>query len=235
MKTNEILILPTDYLYPTKEERMLANLAYPNIEKFGFEEKHEFQLFFEDKKKNVEVKREVDLYNWDMCLLNKLGMLRDSYIFLFTSYQRGITNGFKGKGIINRKLFDYYTEIFYYFFFSTRDIIFQILNVYCDFILTESEVSIPTISSKIKNTEFEVIFDTFMKATIDASKFRNNFTHKFPLNHPDYRGTIINDNGMESYGFGGGKVTSYDTYMENINSSNTALAEFVDSLRIVFK
>ncbi|MDO9154632.1 MAG: Cthe_2314 family HEPN domain-containing protein [Paludibacter sp.] len=235
MKTNEIHIMHTDYQYPTKEERRLANLAYPNIEKFGFEDKHEFQLFIEDKKKITEVKRVVDLYHWDMCLLNKLGMLCDSYIFLFTSYQRGITNGFKGKGIINRFFFEYYMEIFYYFFFSTRDIITQILNVYCDFKLTESKVSILKISSKIKNTEFEVIFDKFLIATTDASEFRNNFTHKFPLNHPDYRGTIINDNGMESYGFGAGGATSYDTYMENINFSNKALAEFVDSLRIKFK
>ena len=235
MKTNEIVILSSDYQYPTKDERHLASLVYPKIENFGFGYKNEFQLFFEDKKKNIEVKREVDLYHWDTCLLNKLGKLRDTYTFLYTCYQREITNGFTGKDIINKYLFDYYTEIFYYFYFSTRDLIAQIINVYCDLKLTESDVFIPKISSKIKNTVFGAILDTFLKATSDASKFRNNFTHTFPLNYPDYRGTIIKDNGKESYGFGGGKSTSHETYMDNINYSYKVLDEFVSSLRIEFQ
>lgn len=235
MKTNEIIILSSDYQYPTKEERLLASLAYPTIENFGFEYKNEFQLFFDDQKKNNEVKREVDLYHWDTCFLNKLGKLRDTFTFLFTCYQRVITSGFTGKDIINKYLFDYYTEIFYYYFFSTRDLIAQIINVYCDLKLTESDVFIRNISSKIKNTVFGDILDTFLKATSDASEFRNNFTHKFPLNYPDYRGTIINDNGNESYGFGGGLTTTHETYMGNIDYSYKVLDEFVSSLRVEFE
>jgi hypothetical protein len=236
MGTKKIILKSSDYKYPTKDERIMANKICPLIKSFGFEYKNEIQLFLQDKYKFGEVKREVDLFQWDCCLLNKLGKLQETLVYLNTNYLRG-QNDIANEQPINDYLFDYYTEIYYYYFFSSRDLIAQILNVYTDLNFHEDKVSLNKIASKIINPVIKELILNFSSSNSIkiANDFRNAFTHKFPSNYADYRGTVSMLNGVTTYGVGRGNLINSNDIIENIIDSQKILKEFIDSLRVQFR
>ncbi len=192
MKNNTIIVGAEDYKYPSNEEREEAENSYPNLSNFGFDYKNELVEILKNKKSLSETKKEVNLFWWDNCLLNKFGKLHLSYINTYVNYMRYSSESEEilKKGIsIHRLQFDFYSETYYYFLFSARDVIFQILNLFYNLDIEESRVSFKTITKKmINNNVREMILKLDDKLKV-ASEIRNSFTHKFPKNQKDYRMT----------------------------------------------
>lgn len=223
----------SDFKYPTKEERKLANSNYPKLRNFGFEYVNEIISIF-DNNPMEEVHKKSSLYYWDLCLLNKLGKLSETYIFVYTNYNRGIPDSFdkmSQKEFLNRFLFDYYAEIFYYHYFSTRDIIGQVLNIFYNLKLEEDEVFVGSLISKISDNKVKKKIIKFNNSTKKTRDYRNSFTHRFPMNHPDYRPLFIQENGHNKFIAGSGKHIKPIEFMININKSLQILDNFMTELK----
>lgn len=236
MTNKKIIIKASAFKFPNKEERKEANKDYPKLKRFGFEYIHEISLLSTDIEFE-EVKRKTDLYHWDICLTNKLGKLRESYILLVTNNKQGVIDNFDvldKKLKLNKFLFDFYTEIYHYYFFSVRDIILQILNVYYNLKL-EDGFYLKDFKNKIKNNKkIMEIIDDFLDSTKNTNDNRNTFTHRFPINFPDYRPKITQYNGMETYSAGAGYYKKPSELMKDIKFSISKLDKFISDLRIEF-
>ncbi|MFA6806800.1 MAG: Cthe_2314 family HEPN domain-containing protein [Bacteroidales bacterium] len=229
-----MIIKSSDYKYPTKEERAKIRENCQYIEPFGFEYQSEIKMIFQDNIAFDEVKRKVDLFYWDYCLLNKLGKLMESYILLNTSYQRQSTDQTENEEVINNYLFDYYIEIYYYYFFSARDLIAQIINVFYGLKIEEDNVKFHNLGHKLNNKTINIILSDFTKITKATSDFRNSFTHRYPSNYLDGRGELINRDGKVGYGFGNQTITEPKDFISNIVESHQAMANLVKLLKFEF-
>lgn len=233
----KIILKSSDYKYPSTEERKDVESNYPRIENFGFEYVSEIKSIF-DNNPLESVKRESYLFHWDICLLNKLGKLHETYIFLVTNYNRGVPDKFDEttiKEYLNSHLFDYYAEIFYYYYFSVRDNIGQILNVYFNLNFEENEVYFNKIASKISDIKVREIIEDFINLTTKISKFRNAFAHRFPLNYPDYRPNLSQKDGNKIYSGGRGDYIKPSEFIDNINESLSHLEKFMRELKLEIK
>lgn len=232
MTTKTIIIKSSDYKYPTREER--TQFSSGLITPFEFENLSEIKMFFEDILPPEEVKRKSDLVEWNICLLNKLGKLNETYVLLNTSYERDKKQKSVEKTIDNY-LFDYYTEIYYYYFFSARDLIAQIINVFYNLGINENNVDFKKLCENEKLNSIKDLLIDFSNATKTTNEIRNSFTHRFPKNYPDSRGAIIRDNGRVGYGFGGSKVINPEDFIKNINESQNYLTTLILRLKVEFK
>ncbi len=227
------VIKADDFKYPSLDERRKANLNYPNLKNFGFKYTSEI-ISILDNYPMEEVKRRSHLYYWDICLLNRLGKLRETYIFLFTSFSRGFADGFdkiSEKDFINHFLFDYYAEIFYFYFISTVDNIGQILNIYFNLGKDEDKVHFKKLASKIDNIIVKNLIKNFIENTSQTEDYRNAYTHRFPLNHPDYRPELSHVNGHKVFSWGSGRYIKSTEMMKKINESLSFLDSFMSELK----
>jgi hypothetical protein len=238
MVKRKVIHKASDFKYPTREERKIANVDYPSLKRFGFEYIEELPLLLSGKMKAIEVTKYSHIFQWDICLLNKLGKLHESYVFLITHYNRGIPDDYTihtDKESLNNFLFIFYTETFYYLFFSIRDMIAQIINVYCDINLSEEEIYFNKFIPLIKNQEIKESFMSFKKLTKPTSDLRNNFTHRFPINHPDYRPTLETKDGKTIYIIGTGNYIKPSIFVNDVKSSLLILYNFINDLRNILK
>ena len=234
MIEHSITIKSSDYKYPTKEERVRVHADSRSLSPFGFEDIDELKALFEERLPFEEVKRLSDLYSWDTCLLNKLGKLTETNVLLKTSYQRGLLEQTEIEKAINNYLFDYYTEIYYFYFFSARDLIAQIINVFYKLKIKDTDVDFGRLVNNKKLTIINKIMTDFFTTTKATNEIRNSFTHRFPSNYPDKRAEIIEDNGRISYGFGSDTVIPAKDLVDNINESQNKLADLIMKLKVEF-
>lgn len=216
------------FKYPTDNERTDALQSYPELSYFEFKSTSSINL-------PAEFNKEIHLYYWDKCLQSKLEKLQSSYVYTKTHYERGIPENeenFTNTNYINRTQFDFYIEIFYYYFISTRDILFQIVNIYYDFGLPENGVSYKALKEKKRNEEIIALIDNFNENISDSSEIRHSITHRYPLNHDDGR-TEFDDRSKDySYlTFKTKKAISRSELIEDMNQSLTHLSEFVNQLK----
>jgi hypothetical protein len=234
MIKHSITIKSSDYKYPTTEERARVRAESRLLSPFGFEYNSEIKMLFEDNLPSEEVKRISDLYEWDMCLLNKLGKLSETNVLLRTSYQRGQVEQIEIEKAINDYLFDYYTEIYYFYFFSARDLIAQIINVFYKLKIQDKDVDFRKLVQNQDLLFINDILTDFHTATKKTNDIRNSFTHRFPSNYPDRRVNIINNNGRIAYGFGSETVITPKDLIENIIESHNRLADLIMKLKVEF-
>ena len=235
---NIVIFKSNDFKYPSQDERKEAIKGYPDLECFDFEHKSGIKSILTDKMPLKEASRKENLFWWNSYLQNRLGSLQESYIYMITNYNRGFSDGYlkcHENEYINKFLFDYYAEIFYYYLFSTKDIIAQILNLYFSIDLDEEKVYVnksflENISGKDKG-----LFKNFDKATEEAKKIRNSFAHRFSPNHPDYRLVYSIHNDSESVRIGGRIFTSSDKIVKNINNSLKKLQTLILDLKKIMK
>jgi hypothetical protein len=181
-----------DFKYPTIEERKTANAILPKFSSFKFEYQSGIALIFNRELSPKEIEKRANLFYWDICLGNKFGKLRETYIYLLTNYYRGFNedcskSSFSGDSI-NHFLFDYYSEIFYYYYFSSIDIILQIINLYYTIGISEMKIRLnDEFLKKIKDEDVKKLLNTFKENTKEASELRNSFTHRFTPNLPENR------------------------------------------------
>lgn len=203
MATKAITLRADDFRYPTKEERKKAKERHPELQHFDFKYQHELEAVLVNGKSLKEASSNNNLYWWNICLLNRLGKLSETYTYLFTSYDRsfpGTSNKYTQEEAVNRLQFDYYAEVFFYFFVSVRDTAGQIINIYYQLGKTEFgqrfdekffnkiEAIDPTIGKLLRS---------FDDATAKAIDLRNSFTHRFSPTESDYRTVCIEQDGTE--------------------------------------
>ncbi len=234
MKQKKIILRADDFKYPSLEEKRIASKFFPKFSNFGFENDIEIISILERNKTISETNRANNLYWWDFCLQNKLAKLNNSYINTITNYNRCIpekTSEYEKINYINRIQFDFYAETFYYFLFSARDIILQILNIYYNIGLEEYKVNSKMIMSKISESKIVTLIERFSNDLETASDIRNGFTHRFPINQPDYRTKLSDNNGNEMLSFGSGNTTMPKEIVSNINESLIVLADFIEQIK----
>lgn len=235
MKKNTIYIKSEEFKYPSKKERAEAEIKFPTLKNFGFEYNNGIESILKNEKSFYETNKVVNLYWWDNCILNKIGKLNNAYVNTFANYNRDlIENGdepIKGK-YIHRLQFDFYAETVYYFLFSARDVVFQILNIYYDLEIKEYNVSAKSIKQKMTNSSISELLMNLEKDFETASKIRNSFTHKFPKNQKDYRMNYSKVGDSERLSAGSGNELKPQEIMENIDESLRNFASFLNELRL---
>lgn len=228
------------FRYPSREERKVAGKDLRPIETFPFPYQNKFGFVMQNISVDMPVDpvaidaagtRKENLWWWSHCLQNRFGKLRETYIYVMTSYNRGFDDDVQNRSadkVINKLLFDYYAEIFYYFFSSVQDIIAQVLNIYFEFDLDETEVSFDKVLKKIKPLNatkaknLYTLLAAFDGTTGQATKLRNSFTHRFSPTEPDYRAVLSNINKKKR-----GNFIKSDKIVKNIKASMTRLSQLM--------
>lgn len=229
-------IKASDFIYPSRKERKEISKGYPKISIFNFPYVNEFESLIESRKNPEIVHKENNLYWWNNCLQNKLGSLYQSYINTLTHYNRGVPDGrivkYEASNIPTLLQFNFYSEIFYYFFFSACEITGQIVSIYYDLPLTEKEVSLNKVCKKIEDRGVKDILTEFMEKNERASEFRNAFTHRFPKNRPDYRTKMEETDGKKMLHFFNKPEVLPRDIIENIKASLNNLSVLLESLQV---
>jgi hypothetical protein len=239
MKNKNILLKARDFKYPNERERKQAMKNFPKLEKFYFEYKNDFELFFSENLRAKEVHRIYNLYWWDECLGNRIGFLGETYTYVFTQELRGLKYGAANNENIlqvNKILFEYYLELFYHFFISTRDIVLQILNLYFRVGYEEEKVSFnpetPKLFDKLPTSVLTTVKSFYNNVDIrKAVKLRNSFTHRYTPTGPDYRLEFKIVDGKETLAGGGIKRESNESFINNINKVLTHLSIYLNDLK----
>ncbi len=235
MSKKEIIIKADDYKYPSLDERKEVIKNYPTLTSFGFKYKSGLESLINDELSFDDALKKENLYWWDNCLLNRFGTLKETYIFMLTSYKRGFNDDYSNCShleIVNRLQFDYFAEIFYYYFFSSRDIIAQIIRLYYKINIKENKLHFnEDFIRKINEVKVKDSSMAFLKATKVASEFRNGFAHRFTPTISDYRINITEEEGKRYLNFGIGNFTKSKKIVENIDYSLTSLITLIDELK----
>lgn len=230
------MIIESDqYKYPSKEEGLEAQKKIPYFNCFGFKHKSVLESVFVANQSFDSASKSGNLYHWDECLVNRFGKLRQTYIYTITNSNRGFLDDYSESvphQMVNHLMFDYYAEIFYYYFFSTRDIIAQILRLYYDVKIEEDNLYFnPKFIAKINDIRIQEILNKFLEETGDASNFRNGFAHRFTPNMPDSRTKATVEDGKKCLGISVGRSISSLEIIENIDNSLNSLANLMQSLK----
>ena len=235
--SEHVILKSKDFKYPNKEEFIKFHNSCPKLEIFGFKHNHPLALIVNDRMPMKEASRISNLYWWENCLINRFEKVCHTYVFLSTHYSRHFSDDWREnthKQAINHIMFEYYAEIFYYYFFSSRDIIAQILCTYFSVGLKENEISFnQTFFNSIKDQSINNILLKFEEETKDSKEFRNSFTHRFTPNIPDHRSVISEDN--RALNFGGGNFIQSERIIDNIDKSLNSLSNLMTQLKIIIK
>ena len=227
-----MIIKAVDFKYPSRKERQLANQDYPKLLKFGFTGGDMDSILNGNGSFEIYNKQN-NLAGWDACFQVKLFDLYQAYINTLTHYNRGVPDGenltLTQENVINKIQFDFYSETFYYFFFSVRDVLAQILNIYYDLGMVDTDVTIYKVKEKVQDVK--PLLELFVTATKEASGIRNSFTHRFPINQPDSRTNLKTENKKMVLEFRGGNSTTPETIIKNINASLLHLSTLLEGLK----
>lgn len=233
--SKKITLKASSFKYPNRDELRLVDKKGFNLKVFDFEFEGLMTSILELNKPLEIAHKESSLHEWDRCLLNKIGKLSRTHDLAIVNFNRGIPDReekFLKKHELNRIQFEYYCEIFYYFFFSATDIIAQILNTYYELGLKEHEVNFKKL--KIEDKDIQKLLDNFTNITSLANKYRNSFTHRYPLNVPDYRTSLEVKGNRQILGGGSGIVISPNEFVSNMKSSLESLSVLLVGLKEVF-
>lgn len=233
-KSHKVTFKAEELRYPTKEEIKYANARCPKFKNFNFESQNGLILLFNGTPIEDASALE-NIYWWDIVLLNRFGSLRGAYFDALTHYRRGFAQEHRNcsdSEMVNRLLFDNNAEVFYYFFFVSRDVIAQILNVYYKIGKRDEDVKfnyqffnlIPDENVKSSLKRFHE--ETEMARTI----IRNGFTHRFPQNYPDYRSSVGENNGKKTYSAGSGRFITPKDILANMEDSLESLSVLMNEL-----
>lgn len=230
-----IVLKSNSFTYPTQIENQEIDRQIPKIYRLNIEHKSAFMNYLKSQNIHKAIKEE-DIYWWNLCLNNRFGKLEQTYGYVVTHYKR-----LKEYEILNSEnvytenfLFDYYTEIFYYYYFSSRDILGQLLNSLFEIEYDESKIYFnETFIKKISNEKIKEDSLEFLSLTSDSyKKYRNAFNHRFTPNLIDNRAkmtTIIKDSGNE-INFGTAKEISKSEFYNDIHKLMEILSNYTESL-----
>lgn len=200
---NEIILKSGTFKYPTKEERNKIKKFIPEINRLKIDYKSATIEILRASTFEKAIRNE-DIYWWNNCLDNRLGKLTETYIYIRTHFLRLQSSDIqKLKNKHTEKiLLDYYIEIFYYYYFSTRDILGQLLNLIYELKIEEHKIFLSEKNvEKIKNRKMKDALSDFLSNTKDSYNIRNSFNHRFTPTQQDFRAkkNIIKANNRISF------------------------------------
>lgn len=223
------------YKYPTLKEKESCRNSIPTFCDFNVPYVDEMNLVLSGKASMVEGARKNHLYHWNLHLRNRLGRLRETFWYLIIIYERGFDDVYKNcndEEIVNKVQFSYYSEIFYYLFFSTRDVVGQFLNCLHDLKINEENLKFSNESfSKIKSESLKKSIRDFLNKTREANGYRNSFTHRFPIDVPDRRSTIEHHEDKSVMSRRTGSFKASADIMKNMTEISKALSTFLETIK----
>ncbi|MGX5858302.1 Cthe_2314 family HEPN domain-containing protein [Dyadobacter jiangsuensis] len=232
MISNHLAFNFSELKYPSKGEVSAVSATLPKFEKFGFPYVKELEMILEKGASFEEVKKAGDLFWWDNYLSNKIGKLRISFIISMANFERGVlSDEFSMNVEINRILFEYYVENFYYYFFSVRDTILQVINLYFELGISEEGVNFASVLELNSSVTVDAALQKFKKKVKFASNIRNSFTHRYPLTKKDFRSTIEGSGNDKRFLAGSGQSVAPAKIVDNMKSAVGALHALLTSLQ----
>lgn len=238
-KMSKKIIRSKYYKYPTFEEREYIGEKLPNYARFKFENVKIIESTLQLKRPLEETHKKNNLHYWNITLSNRLGKLKETQVFLLTHFDRGFKENHldcEDEELVDHILFDYYAEIFYYFFFSTRDTLAQLLNIYFDLNMADSKVGFGSVLKLIKSEQVKIPLEQFYRSTKTASDYRNSLTHRFPINQKDYRTELrITQNGNKEISVKGGTYVESEKILHNITEVSEELSKLLSNLKNILE
>jgi hypothetical protein len=177
------------FKYPTREERKKIKKLIPKIDRLKVEYKSATIGILQDSSVETAIRSE-DIYWWCNCLNNRLGRLTETFVYVQTHYLRGQEKKDEESQNLHtdKILLDYFIEIFYYYFFSARDVLGQLLNIFCDLKIEEHKIFLnERFVEKIRSKEIKNGLTDFLNNTKDSYNIRNSFNHRFTPTDKDFR------------------------------------------------
>jgi hypothetical protein len=192
--------------YPTDQEYTAIMDAFPEVRRLNLKLN---TWDFQDSQNVIDAFiKPNDLSNWNVRLNNKLAKLKFSYGLLVfygndlgdenwqTTTDDGYTHFFSDldkHGHYQKFMFDYFTEAFYYHYFSVHDIVAHLINIFFDIQITEGPSFAAKVYKKLKDPQLKGARDKFFEDTKLFRNRRNTFTHDFPINEIDSRSKKVNN------------------------------------------
>lgn len=213
------------FKYPTKEERRTINNLIPRIDRFNVECKSATIEILQKSSFETAI-RDEDIYWWCNCVNNRLGKLEETFVYVQTHYIR--EQEIKNKESENRHtdkiLLEYFIEIFYYYFFSARDVIRQLLNIFCNLGIEEHKIFLnEKFVEKIQSKESKSALTDFLNNTKDSYNIRNSFNHRYTPTHQDFRATkniVKEENKISFYSAQDVKIETFGLSNEQVDYRN---------------
>ncbi|GGG88737.1 Cthe_2314 family HEPN domain-containing protein [Paenibacillus radicis (ex Gao et al. 2016)] len=237
-----------DYLsYPSGEEwRKIAGEISLN--------KLSVEINFPSPTKAIDLIVSQERKDWLMLFNNRLGEVRQTYIFLTHYYNMGIPddnwhkspgdNGesiqyyteFEDKHYYIKHMYDYYADILYFKFISAWDTLSHFYNVYYEFkisikyisrykVLDRIEKINPDLYECIRGVQDSEAFNKFIEQ-------RNDITHNFSPSQID-SGIKRYNNGSAAFSIG--KYTTTRERQNNIVEVIKMTIKFLDEIKIIFE
>lgn len=229
-----MILKQEDFRYPTKDEISKFSKEFPRIEPFQFKRNSIIQLWIEYNLDNEQLLRIDNLSNWDICLHNRFGKLTQTFEYLFIHFNRGISENYNSESpqvIADTFLFEYYVEIFYYFYFSSLDVIAQIINLYFRLIIDEKKIDFgKIINCNIPIKPLLVKFNNHSEI-INARNNRKAFTHRYTPTMNDRRASYVETGDNRNVlGIGGSKQINFESILKNSKEIMIILSQLMRSL-----
>lgn len=187
MAANKSNIVSSEsFKYPSKKERREINSSKISIKRLNIKFYSSFVNLLKQNDFQSTINKE-NTYWWNLCLNNRIGKLSETYVYLMTHYNR-LEEQQEDLVSPEKFLFDYYVEIFYYFYFSTRDVLGQLLNMYYNLNLPEHRIFLnENFINKIPNEDIRLAVSNFLDETKDSYNIRNTFNHRYTPSSLDNR------------------------------------------------
>ncbi len=227
------------YKYPSLQEIRELSDGIPTYGRLEFKATSIVPFALIEKHSLQEANKISALNNWGRVLSNKLFSLHETHLFLNTHYNRGFKENVSDNNqreLVDNILFRYFSETYYYFFFSTLDVMAHILNEYYDLNLLEKKVEFKDfLLRQVKNEDIRKKLLEFNSAIEGTREKRNSFTHRFPENEKDFRTKINIEKERTMLSCGIGNMTSNQEFIANITESSDLLKRLIDDLKLGLK
>lgn len=228
-----------DFIIPTTDEIKKFLKEIPDLSDFGFLNQSVIALISVEMQPLKVVNRVNNLGNLNNCLINRFGKLYHSYSNMIANYNRGIVKDLSkadtNESFVNTFQFDFFAEIFYYYFFSSLDIIAYILKEYFQlqikkerFIAFKKDFLEQIIPLKVR------LIDIYNK--LEKSRdIRNSFAHRFTPTQNNYKTAVEQTEKREIMEFNFGKQYEYSEIRDDALKSLNILSEMMSELREFMK
>lgn len=235
--SKSIILKANTFQYPTKEERKIIRGIIPKIKRLRVDYKPVFVEILKNEPFESVVKNE-DVYWWVNCVNNRLGKLTETYVNTKTHFLRLQENrAFESENhYTDEVLLDHYIEIFYYYYFSTRDVLAQLINVSEELENKENRIFLNAkFLDSISNKEIKNALTVFLNKTKDSYDIRNAFNHRFTPTHMDNRAkkNVIKEN--ESINFFYPTKINDEVFIDDIDSLMKQLSDLMNILYLEIK
>jgi len=230
--SNTIILKSDTFKYPTKDERKEIGKLLPKMSRFIIQYKAATIQILQNSIIENAIRNE-DIYWWNNCLNNRLGKVIETYVYVIAHFQRHKKNSLVNleNSYTDKLLLDYYVEIFYYYFFSARDVLGQVINLVCNLGFEEHRIFLnEQFIKKIQSDKIKQVLSNFSKETQDSYNIRNSFNHRFTPTNIDLRAkkNIIQE--CNKISFYSAQEVKIETFIKDIENLMKQFSQLMNEL-----